>query len=110
MSYNPFQLTWNISAKEEIVTTQMLLNSKCMDKLVLHNGVWLIQVSLFACNVPSELKRIVAVIPGMKFSRFYYFCIFSALVLGAVPRSCPHVLFFKAGGGGGGGMENLGDT
>ena len=38
----PFQLTWNISAKEEtdkyiIVTTQMLLNSKCLDMLVLLN-------------------------------------------------------------------------
>ena len=35
--YNPFQLTWNITETEKIVTTQILPNSKCLDKLVLHN-------------------------------------------------------------------------
>ena len=36
-TYNPLQLTWNISAKEEIVTVQMLLNGKYLDMLGLHN-------------------------------------------------------------------------
>ena len=43
------------------MTTQMLLNSKCLDMLVLHR-VWLscskiCCFSNFACNVPSELKK-----------------------------------------------------
>ena len=66
MTEDLLQLTWNISAKEEIyrqkliVTTQMLLNSNCFDMLVLYNEcVVRFAVSLFACNVPSELKKVV---------------------------------------------------
>ena len=42
------------------MTTQMLLNSKCLDKLVLQMDLSVIgfALSLFACNVPSELKRV----------------------------------------------------
>ena len=40
-----------------VVTTQMLLNSKHLDKLVLHNECGL-SVS-FACNVQSGVKRVV---------------------------------------------------
>ena len=49
------------------MTKQMLLNSKRLDKLVLHNECGLsiarFVLSLFACNVPSELKRVVALGP-----------------------------------------------
>ena len=44
------------------MTTQMLLNSKCLDMLVLCNecGQSVVMFLLiFACNVPSELKRVV---------------------------------------------------
>ena len=52
--------------KSRQCTTEMLLN---IAMLVLHNELWLIcivrfAVSLFACSVPSEMKRVIFFLLG----------------------------------------------
>ena len=53
--YNPFQLHLELFSKgrnRQVVTKQMLLNSKCFDKLVLHNECGVrFAVSLFALTM-----------------------------------------------------------